>query len=128
MLVYLRSPSPSLLPINDLISIAVKSVPIRVESMQEAVLLGLEFVVHVSIFKFNKDKIHFLCIIVKRILRLKIVDNALCGTYSKIDTIFVSNLRVLENIMNINLEKEVKWCGRTFHSISIKPKYPLITS
>ena len=47
------------LPINDLISIAVKSVPIRVESMQEAVLLGLEFVVHVSIFKFNKDKIHF---------------------------------------------------------------------
>ena len=107
---------------NDLISIAVKSVPIRVESMQEAVLLGLEFVVHVSIFKFNKDKIHFLCIILKRILRLKIVDNALCGTHSKIDTIFVSNLRVLENLMNINLENEVKWCGRTFHSISIKPK------
>ena len=127
MLVSLRSPSPSLLPINDLISIAVKSVPIRVESMQEAVLLGLEFVVHVSIFKFNKDKIHFLCIILKRILRLKIADNALCGTYSKIDTIFVSNLRVLENRTNINLEKEVKGCGRTFHSISIKPKYPLIT-
>ena len=112
---------------DNLIFIAVKSVPIRVESMQEAVLLGLEFVVHVSIFKFNKDKIHFLCIILKRILRLKIVDNALCGTYSKIDTIFVSNLRVLENLMNINLEKEVKGCGRTFHSISIKPKYPLIT-
>ena len=72
--------------------------------MQEAVLLGLEFVVHVSIFKFNKDKIHFLCIILKRILRLKIVDNALCGTYSKIDTIFVSNLRVLENLMNINYQ------------------------
>ena len=93
---------------NDLISIAVKSVPIRAVSMQEVVLPGLAFVVHVSIFKFNKVKIHFLCFVLKKISRLKIVDNALCGTYSKIDTIFVSNLRVLENLMNINLEKEVK--------------------
>ena len=66
---------------NNLISIAVKSVPIRVVSMQEAVLLGLAFVVHVSIFKFNKVKIHFLCFILKRILRLKTVDNALYGKY-----------------------------------------------
>ena len=79
---------------NNLISIAEKSVPIRAVSMQEVVLPGLAFVVHVSIFKFNKDKIHFLCIILKRILRLKIVDNALYGKYVKINTLLVSNLGV----------------------------------
>ena len=53
-----RLTSPLIL--NNLIFIAVKSVPIRVVSMQEAVLLGLAFVVHVSIFKFNKVKIFYM--------------------------------------------------------------------
>ena len=53
-----RLTSPLIL--NNLIFIAVKSVPIRVVSMQEAVLLGLAFVVHVSIFKFNKVKISYM--------------------------------------------------------------------
>ena len=68
----------------------MKSVPIRAESMQEAVLLGLEFVVHVSIFELKKFNVHFLCFILKKVLRLMIVDNALCGTYSKIDTVLVA--------------------------------------
>ena len=79
---------------TNLISIAVKSVPIRAVSMQEVVLPGLAFVVHVSIFKFNKVKIHFLCFVLQKILRLKIVDNALYGKYVKINTLLVSNLGV----------------------------------
>ena len=60
MLASLLPRLTSLLILNNLIFIAVKSVPIRVESMQEAVLLGLEFVAHVSIFKFNKVKISYM--------------------------------------------------------------------
>ena len=57
----------------------MKSVPIRAESMQEAVLLGLEFVVHVSIFEFKKFKIYFLCFILKKVLRLMIVEMHFVG-------------------------------------------------